>query len=180
MNVEQNTINSQETQDVIISVENDSADVSEQLSEDCKADATAEEESQSANLAELESLRKQVEELTQKLKEKSEEAEKIAAQINDFYQLFPNTDIQNVPEEVWEGVKQGNSLVAAYAIYHRKIQLKKEKADAINARNASLSAGYAGKNTSTEYFTPDEVRAMSQSEVKANYSKIIESMKKWN
>lgn len=31
-----------------------------------------------------------------------------------------------------------------------------------------------------EYFTPEEVRKMSQKEVKENYQKIIDSMKSWS
>ena len=54
------------------------------------------------------------------------------------------------------------------------------RADKINQINAYRSSGQAGSNTAREYFSPDEVRAMSQSEVRANYQRIIESMKKWN
>ena len=59
-------------------------------------------------------------------------------------------------------------------------QSKKQSAKERNERNALLSSGRVGKSSSEEYFTPDEVRKMSGSEVRANYSKIMESMKRWN
>ena len=130
--------------------------------------------------AELESLRSQVGELTSLLEKKQEEADRIATQIGDFYALFPSTSIETLPEEVWDDVKSGNSLAASYAIYQRKLALKAEQARKVNEKNAKLSAGKAGCDNASEYFTPSEVRAMSQEQVRANYSKIIRSMQKWN
>jgi hypothetical protein len=43
-----------------------------------------------------------------------------------------------------------------------------------------MSTGSLGKDTTESFFTPNEVRAMSRSEIRKNYSKILESMKKWN
>ena len=88
--------------------------------------------------------------------------------------------MESVPESVWDSVRAGSSLASAYAIYARRTYINEMRAGGINKRNAELSAGLAGKGTASEYYTPDEVRAMSQREVRANYSKIVESMKKWN
>ena len=55
-----------------------------------------------------------------------------------------------------------------------------QKLNDVNRANAMNSSGSIGNKTGAEFFTPDEVRAMSQSEVRANYQRIIESMKKWN
>ena len=130
--------------------------------------------------SELEELRQQVKALSEELKRKNEEAEKISAELGEFNSLFPDVSINNVPEEVWLKVREGNSLTAAYAVYYRQCQLRDEQTKLINQKNASLSAGSAGEHTSPEYFTPDEVRKMSQGEVRANYKKILNSMKKWN
>ena len=140
----------------------------------------AEQEEAPDTAAELEALRGEVQRLNEELAKKQEEAERIASEIADFYKLFPSADVSALPESVLESVQAGNSLAAAYALYHRRNQLKEEQIRAANQRNASLSAGRAGSGASAEYFTPDEVRAMSQGEVKRNYKKIIESMKKWN
>lgn len=47
--------------------------------------------------------------------------------------------------------------------------------------NQKASPGALGStgNPESDYFTPDEVRKMTQSEVRANYEKIRNSMKKW-
>jgi hypothetical protein len=151
------------------------------ISSDTVTDSEAEAQPQENSVEEeLKNLREQVKELSAQLVQKQEEAERVCAQINDFYSLFPSTSLESIPDTVWESVKQGNSLAAAYAIYHRRLELKQAEANKINTKNAALSAGNAGQNTASEYYTPQEVRAMSQSEVRANYQKIIESMKKWN
>ncbi len=129
---------------------------------------------------ELEKLRAEVQRLTEELDRKSAEAERVASQISELYELFPDTDVSRIPDEVWESVREGNSLAAAYALHAKKQQQREQNAKAVNDRNAALSAGHAGSGTTNEYFTPDEVRAMSRGEVRANYTKILESMKKWN
>ncbi len=140
------------------------------------AENTAEDDTQ----AELEGLREQVRMLTEELRARAAFADKIAAQLGEFGELFPDVSMESVPESVWESVRAGSSLASAYAIYARRTYINEMRAGGINKRNAELSAGLAGKGTASEYYTPDEVRAMSQREVRANYSKIIESMKKWN
>ena len=54
------------------------------------------------------------------------------------------------------------------------------KAEEVNRRNASRSAGRAGTNAAPEYYSPEEVRAMSAHEVRENYQKIRASMKRWH
>ena len=131
------------------------------------------------NEAELERLRNEVRELNERLSEQQAQAEKIRKQIGDFCEAFPSVELNSVPQDVWESVKSGNSLAAAYALYTHRIQQKQARINEQNQKNAYLSAGYVGKTAANEYFTPDEVKKMSQGEVKANYSKILDSMKKW-
>ena len=71
------------------------------------------------------------------------------------------------------------SLRAELSELRRELDLRR-RADEINARNASLSAGRVGTSLAPEYYTPDEVRAMTPSEVRENYEKIRASMKKWH
>ena len=144
------------------------------------SDTATEETDTSTPSDELESLKEEIERLNNELTKSRANAERLTAEISDFYSLFPDADISSLPDSVKQSMNAGNSLTAAYALYHRRLQLKKEQTEAINKRNASLSSGQAGKSSANEYFTPDEVRAMSQGEVKRNYTKIIESMKKWN
>ncbi len=129
---------------------------------------------------ELENLRNEVKTLRAELEEKKAVAERISAQLGELAELFPDVAPTAVPEEVWEEVRNGTSLAAAYALYERRVYMKNKHANEINQKNARLSSGKAGASAAKEYFSPDEVKAMSRSEVRANYSKIIESMKKWN
>ena len=106
--------------------------------------------------------------------------EAIAKQINEFSELFPDISVRSIPNEVWDDVKNGNSLAAAYSVYERRITEAAKRIELINQRNAERSAGVAGKNTAQEFFSADDVRKMSPGEVRANYAKIRRSMEKWN
>ena len=70
------------------------------------------------------------------------------------------------------------ALRAELSELRRELSLR-EHADEVNRRNAARSAGRVGTSLAPEYYTPDEVRAMSPSEVRENYQKIRASMKKW-
>ena len=154
--------------------------------EECVTEETviAEETEEAAAPTDLENelceLREQVKQLTAELEKRQAQQDRAAAQIEEFSSLFPDASVSTVPEEVWESVRSGNSLAAAYALYTRRVEAREAQVRSVNEKNASHSTGKAGRGTAEEYFTPDEVRAMSQSQVRANYSKIIESMKKWN
>lgn len=104
---------------------------------------------------------------------------RVFKELGDFRDLFPEIELDAIPESVWESVKKGTPLIASYALYERQMEAERARIALINAANASRSPGIAGKNTASEYFSPDEVRKMSRAEVHANYSKIRESMKKW-
>ena len=106
--------------------------------------------------------------------------EAIAKQLNEFSELFPDIAVRSIPDQVWEDVKQGNTLAAAYSIYEKRVTEAARRIELINAKNAQKSAGAVGKNMTQEFFSADDVRKMSPSEVRANYTKIRRSMEKWN
>ena len=106
--------------------------------------------------------------------------EAIAKQLSEFSELFPDVSVKSIPDCVWDDVKQGNSLAAAYSVYERRITEAARRIESINAKNAQKSAGAVGKNMAQEFFSADDVRKMSPSEVRANYAKIRRSMEKWN
>lgn len=124
----------------------------------------------------ISSLKEQIAELEQA----RDTQEKMLGQLSDFASLFPAVDIDTVPESVWESVKKGTSLAAAYALYEKRMEAERVKIERINSINSLKSAGAAGKNTANEYFTPDDVKKMSRAEVRSNFSKIKKSMAKWN
>ena len=128
-------------------------------------------------------LNKKIEALTQELeayKTAKQQQEKIAEQLNEFSELFPNIAIKAIPDEVWENVKMGNTLVASYAVYEKRISEAARRIEEINKKNSTLSAGALGKNLSNEYLSIDEVRKMSPAEVRSNFAKIRRSMETWN
>ncbi len=143
----------------------------------------------SAEASELEAANKSIEELTSEIKLLKEQIEKleelkrsqnrILAEIGDFVALFPEIPIEEIPDTVWESVKQGAPLAASYALYEKRMVAEAKRIAEINAKNAKKSPGAAGKDTAGEYFSPEDVRRMSRAEVHANYSKIKDSMKKW-
>lgn len=106
--------------------------------------------------------------------------QKEARDRTELCRLFPEADPDDLPEEVAEAHANGIPLVAAYALYEKQNAARARQYEAINRRNAERASGRAGVGTSEEYFTPDEVRRMSPSEVRAHFKTIRESMKKWN
>ncbi len=129
---------------------------------------------------EADALRHEIDMLKTQLEESRRAQQKLAGELGEFHTLFPDAALSGIPEEVWNQVRQGIPLAASYALYEKKAGIQSRKAEEINQRNASRSAGIVGQNTSPEFYTPDEVRAMSRSEVHNNYDKILRSMKKWN
>ena len=105
--------------------------------------------------------------------------ERILEEIGDFNSLFPEVSIDEIPESIWESVKKGTSLAASYALYEKRKLAEAQRIAKINESNAKRAAGVAGVHTANEYFSPDEVRKMSRSEVHANFAKIRKSMEKW-
>ncbi len=159
----------------------------EQILTPADAEAQAEEADQTkitgedsvTKEGEIESLRREVERLNGELERSRAETARINEQLAEFADVFPDADVRALPEDVWESVRSGNSLAASYALYTQKLRNRDLRLRSVNDRNAMVSSGRVTGNA-PEHFTPDEVRAMSQSEVRANFSKIKESMKKWN
>ena len=148
----------------------------QEASEDCE-DTFSEEEEES--LSKLKDTINVLKARISELERTKETQERILTELGDFNSLFPNTPIDDIPESVWDMVKKGTSLAASYALYEKRNQAEIQRREQINQRNASKSAGIAGKDTANEYFSPEEVRKMSRAEVHANFSKIRKSMQKW-
>ncbi len=128
----------------------------------------------------IESLRAELEELRRELTEKKCELERMSHEIGEFSTLFPDTPISTLPDSVWESVRAGTPLAAAYALYEKKAAMRRADAERVNEKNGRISTGSVVSGTREAFFSPDEVRAMSREEIKANYSKILDSMKRWS
>lgn len=78
---------------------------------------------------------------SQKLREERWESQRRAREeIGQFAALFPGVGPEQVPEEVWQEVRRGQSLAMAYALHRIKAL---EDTLAHRERNAKLSAGSA-------------------------------------
>ena len=106
-----------------------------------------------------------------------------------FTEAYPDVKPEEIPVDVWESVNKGKSLVDAYQGHENKaLKAKiaefeaKLKAQETNTRNAESSPGSVtgNGNNVNQYFTADQVKAMTPAQVKHHYSSIEESMKKWN
>lgn len=116
--------------------------------------------------------------LREELARRDTMAERFAKEGEEFRSLYPGTDLQDVPDSVWNDVKRGIPLAAAYALAERRRYCTEQKALEYNQENLKRSSGSL-EPTEPDYYSPAEVRAMSQNEVRANYDKIMRSMQKW-
>ena len=136
-------------------------------------------EEETAPLPSMDELRDEIVRLRAELTQTQALHARMASELGEFHALFPEVNTAAIPESIWEQVKNGIPLAASYALYEKKCALRREHAEKINLRNAKKTPGSAGKHAASEYFTSDEVRQMSQAEVRSNYQKILESMKTW-
>ena len=130
--------------------------------------ASGEGDDRAELLAEVERLRDEVTRL-------GELQERSRSELDEFCLLFPNVPFSCLPSEVREAVDGGVPLAAAYALF------EKREAHRAAAGKKSAEGSWRGMNESAagEYYSPAEVRGMSQKEVHKNYKKIMESMKHW-
>lgn len=139
------------------------------------------EESEKSNETDdVEALRNEITELRRKLDERQGYFERMNREIGEFSSLFPERTLSEIPDSVWDEVRSGIPLAASYALYEKKLNTARKKAERVNSKNKESSTGAIGRTTVEGFFTPEEVRAMSRDEIKKHYPKIIESMKKWN
>ena len=98
---------------------------------------------------------------------------------DDFRALYPDLAADDVPDAVWENVRAGLPLEAAYALWERREAVRRVAAADVNQRNAAGAWGRA-ERAPEDFLSPDEVRSMTRDEVRKHYSRIVESMKHWN
>ena len=152
------------------------ADTGADFDSDCEGSDSQTQES------ELEQLRSELKQLRQEIAARDARTAKnarIEREYTEFCELFPGVSVETLPSEVWQDVKGGASLAAAYALAEKKQAAANARASGSNTINRARSAG-AVHNAQNYEFSPAEVRAMSSQEVRANLSKIMRSMQKWH
>ncbi len=129
---------------------------------------------------EISGLRAEIEALREQLDGQRKAFLRMGAEVAEFNELFPEQNLGALPAGVWEGVKRGIPLAAAYAYETARREHRAAIAAEANAKNSKSSAGPPGRPGGEGYFSPAEVRSMSASEVRSNYTKIMDSMKLWS
>ena len=137
-------------------------------------------EEPSVDVEDIGALKEQLSALKEELEQSRAMYDRFHAECMEFSQLYPTVSLSSIPDSIWESVKSGIPLSAAYALAEKKEALARAKAADVNSKNKALSSGSLSTSKSEEFFTPAEVRAMSAPEVRANYAKIITSMSKWH
>lgn len=133
--------------------------------------------------SEISMLKAELEELRAELKAREEREKthsRILEELEEFGEYFPEIDIHQIPEEVWEKVKSGVSLSASFALNLRKMELEKKKVSDFNEKNRRMSAGSLMRNDAEKYYSPSEVKKMTPAQVKSHYDEIVASMRHWN
>lgn len=129
--------------------------------------------------AELARLRSELTSLRQELTQKQELALRFGKECAEFQELYPEVSLSAVPDEVWDSVKNGVPLSAAFALAERRRSRLEACAQKSNRSNLTSSAGELREHT-PGYFSFDEVKRMSRAEIRQNYDGILRSMQKWH
>lgn len=158
-------------------------DIIEEALCDDAPDVEIDECSDKEELDELSLLKSEIDSLRQELRARDEREQANSRMLNElteFSEYFPDVDIHNIPNEVWEQVKNGTSISAAFALNLRKMELEKKKVSDFNDKNRRMSAGSLLGGEGEKYYSPAEVKRMTPAQVKSHYDDIIESMRHWN
>lgn len=129
--------------------------------------------------ARIEQLRGDLMRLREELAARDSFWKRLGGECDEFRTLFPTTPLQELPDSVWQDVKRGIPLAAAYALAEKRRSYTEALAMQSNEQNRQRTSG-AINGGENEYYSPTEVRAMSQEQVRANYQKIMRSMQKWH
>ncbi len=149
-------------------MENEMTEVMSESGQVDETTGTASEQTTEELVAEIERLRGELGRLT-------EWQSRSRRELDEFCTLFPGVSLAGLPEEVRASVDAGVPMAAAYALYEKREAARK------SAGKKSAELSWHGMNHAggEDYFTPSDVRSMSQKEVHKNYKKIMESMKHW-
>ncbi len=135
--------------------------------------STADAEAIAALQAERDALKQ---ELSQ-LRSEWEEQERIMRCRMEFCELYPDIDVDNLPEEV--AAQTTLPLAAAYALYERKRLRAAQLAAQANAENEQKSSGAIHHDGEGDgEYTIDQIRRMSAGQVHRNYQSILHSLKR--
>ena len=151
--------------------------------EESATEETTEEESkekESADATEIAYLKAELESLKKELSDTRSLYARLENECTEFSALYPEVALSSIPDSIWQSVKRGVPLAAAYALEARKAELTAKRASQVNVENKKMSSGSLSSDSYNDYFTPSQVRSMTPAEVRANYTQIVNSMSKWH
>ncbi|MEA4833345.1 MAG: hypothetical protein VB118_12120 [Oscillospiraceae bacterium] len=106
--------------------------------------------------------------------------ERIRSDIVKLRELFPSLKNEDIPDEVWERVKNGESLAASYALYFIENIKSREKIRELNEKNnKNAPPRFISDGGEENYFSPETVKQMSPAAIRKNYDTILKSMDSW-
>ena len=115
--------------------------------------------------------------------EKPENKDDVARRREDvelLLTLFPKLNASAVPDEVWDRVKEGDSLSASYCLWLVKTVKEKKRIDGVNEKNRLAAMPQVSDDKSREgFFTRETVKNMSREQIRKNLDGILRSMDSW-
>lgn len=123
-------------------------------------------------------LQSELESLRQRLETAERTAREISAGWREFTELYPDADLNSLPDTFNADIERGIPPAAAYALEMRRREVRRVKIEEADRRAREMSSGRITGTDDTLY-SPEEVRAMPPSEVRKNMEKIRRSMKSW-
>lgn len=127
---------------------------------------------------EPERLRKELTRLRDEIRSTRETLLRQEAEFFEFRSLYPGVPLSSLPDAVWDDVRRGIPLTAAFALSERRRVLAEKQAAEANRKNGDRDYG-AVSGSASGFLSAREVRAMSPAEVRENYTEIMLSMPKW-
>lgn len=109
-------------------------------------------------------------------KERSASERRLDTELFEFTEMFPDTDLDDIPDTVWQRVKEGVTLAGAYGEYVKQIEESKALAKRANEKNKGVTPGPVAASGRKAVFTARDVQKMTKEQVKKHYAEILESM----
>ncbi len=128
-------------------------------------------EASEAPADELSDLRARLRAAEAALSERDGRETRLRGEFEDFMREFPDVPLGEIGAEVFEQMKAGVPLAAAYAL---SLHRKKRSVPSPHGTWQRVGGG-----SEEGLFSPAEVRAMTPMEVRQHYPRIMESMKHW-
>lgn len=104
----------------------------------------------------------------------------LEGELKILFELFPDLNVDDIPDEIFEKSDNGKGLAAQYALFYLKEEKKNTEQKKKEEENLKSAAPDVKNAPEEAYFTPEQVKGMTEEEIRKNYKTIMKSMEKWN